>query len=193
MEASMHIADWNEIMHYMDDATGLCAFCSSFRGQFGGGTAFHIYNVPYFLKLTHGMDIDAEELWRICRRNRNLVRSINISRGLRRDDERPPEDHWAVREPENEETLILGYYEFKGWTADGIPSKETLGALGLEFVAEEFIKRGILTGNETGGKYVEYPLYTAGMTREATTMVRKAEEFTLTEFLKAEKYDGKDF
>ena len=193
MEAAMHIADWNEIMHYMDDSTGLCAFCSSFRGQFGGGTAYHIYNVPYFLKLTHGMDIDSEDLWRICRRNRNLVRAINVSRGLRRDDERPPEDHWAIREPENEETLIHGYYEFKGWTSEGIPSKDTLDSLGLDYVADELIRRGILTGQETEGKYVELPLYTAGMSRESTTMVRKVEEYTLTNRLKTEKYEGKDF
>jgi aldehyde:ferredoxin oxidoreductase len=193
MEAAMHIADWNEIMHYMDDATGLCAFCSSFRGQFGGGTAYHIYNVPYFLKIANGMDIDADDLWRICRRNRNLVRAINVSRGLRRDDERPPQDHWAVREPENEEKLIHDYYEYKGWTSDGIPSKETLDGLGLDFVANELIRRGILTGNETEGKFVEYPLYTGSMTREATNMVRKVESYTLTDRLRTEKYEGKEF
>ena len=192
-EAAMHIADWNEIMHYVDDATGLCAFCSSFRGQFGGGTAYHIYNVPYFIKITNGMDIDADDLWRIARRNRNLVRSINVSRGLRRKDEVPPDDHWAVREPENEERIIHEYYEYKGWTSDGIPSKDTLDSLGLGFVADEFIKRGILTGNETEGKYVELPLYTGSITKDSVSMVRKAEQYTLTDRLKEEKYGGQDF
>jgi aldehyde:ferredoxin oxidoreductase len=36
VEASVNIADWNETMHYIDDAIGTCAFLSSFRGQFGG-------------------------------------------------------------------------------------------------------------------------------------------------------------
>lgn len=195
LEAAAHIADWNEIMHYVDDATGLCAFCSSFRGQFGGGTAYHIYNIPYFINLAAGMDIDADDLWRIARRNRNLVRAINVSRGLRREDERPPADHWAVREPEKEEEAIMNYYEYKGWTKDGIPSVETFRGLGLDFVVDEFLKRGILTGEEKDGKYVEWPLYTGSITKEGTMgrMVRQSEGYTLTERVKVEKYDGKDF
>ena len=34
-EATCNIVDWNEAMHYIDDAIGTCAFLSSFRGQFG--------------------------------------------------------------------------------------------------------------------------------------------------------------
>jgi len=40
------------------------------------------------------------------------------------------------------------YYEFKGWNSDGIPTKESLDELGLDYVSEEFIKRGILTDGE---------------------------------------------
>jgi NAD-dependent dihydropyrimidine dehydrogenase PreA subunit len=32
---------------------------------------------------------------------------------------------------------------------DGIPTKETLDSLGLEYVSEDFLRRGILTGNES--------------------------------------------
>ncbi|HHU76227.1 MAG TPA: hypothetical protein GXZ24_04965, partial [Firmicutes bacterium] len=35
-------------------------------------------------------------------------------------------------------------YEFKGWTNEGIPTKETLDRLGLGFVSEDFQRRGIL-------------------------------------------------
>jgi len=107
-------------MHYIDDAAGLCAFCSSFRGQFGGGAAYHIYNIPHFINLATGMDIDSDDLWQVARRNKNLVRSINISRGMRRADEKPPEDHWKKREPEKEKELLDEYYKFKGWTNDWI-------------------------------------------------------------------------
>src|SRR6185369_128697 len=34
-EATCDIVDWNEAMHYIDDALGFCSFVSSFRGQFG--------------------------------------------------------------------------------------------------------------------------------------------------------------
>ncbi|MCK7471304.1 MAG: aldehyde ferredoxin oxidoreductase C-terminal domain-containing protein [Desulfomicrobium escambiense] len=39
--------------------------------------------------------------------------------------------------------LLDGYYKFKGWNNEGIPTKESLQALGLDYVAEDFLKRGI--------------------------------------------------
>ena len=62
--------------------------------------------------------------------------------------ERPPEDHWAVRNEEYEQLLLTKYYDFKGWTFDGIPTKETLEELSLGDVAESLIENNVLTGNE---------------------------------------------
>ncbi|MEW5921616.1 MAG: aldehyde ferredoxin oxidoreductase N-terminal domain-containing protein [Bacillota bacterium] len=148
IEASCIICDWNEIMHYIDDAIGLCGFLSSFRGQFGGRIPYHTHNIPHLISLATGMDLDKDGLWEIARRNRNLLRALNVRRGLRRKDERPPEDHWKVRDHEFEQKLLDAYYEFKGWTNDGIPTKETLDKFGLDYVSEDLVQRGILTGNE---------------------------------------------
>jgi aldehyde:ferredoxin oxidoreductase len=150
VEAAVNICDWNEAMHYIDDAIGTCAFLSSFRGQFGGRTPYHIYNLPVFISHATGIDLDTDGLWEIARRNRNLIRALNIRRGLRRKDERPPEDHWQKRDPEMETKLLDAYYEFKGWNSDGIPTQETLAALCLDFVSEDFAERGILTDSEAG-------------------------------------------
>ena len=148
-EASCAICDWNEAMHYLDDATGICGFLSSFRGgQFGGRSAYHIHNMPPLISLATGMKLDEAGLWKIFQRNRNLVRALNVRRGMRRIDEKPPEDHWAVRDHEFEQKLLDDYYEFKGWNNDGIPTRETLDKLGLDYVSEDFIRRGILTDNE---------------------------------------------
>lgn len=144
VEASCAITDWNEAMHYIDDSTGLCGFVSSFRGQFGGRTGYHVWNMPQVISLATGIDLDKDRLWEVFQRNRNLVRAFNVRRGMRRADEKPPEDHWAVRNHEYEQNLLSAYYEFKGWTYDGIPTKETLDKLGLNYVSEEFIRRGIL-------------------------------------------------
>ena len=146
-EASCAITDWNEAMHYIDDSLGLCGFVSSFRGQFGGKTGYHVWNIPELISLSTGVDFDKDKLWKTFQRIRTLVRAVNVRRGLRRRDERPPEDHWAVRDEETEQKLLDDYYEFKGWNKDGIPTKETLDKLGLNYVSEDFIKRGILTGN----------------------------------------------
>jgi len=146
-EASCAITDWNEAMHYIDDSLGLCGFVSSFRGQFGGKTGYHVWNIPELVSLTTGVKFDKDRLWETFQRIRTLVRAVNVRRGLRRKDERPPEDHWAVRNEEFEQKLLDEYYDFKGWNKDGIPTKETLDKLGLNYVSEDFVKRGILTGN----------------------------------------------
>jgi aldehyde:ferredoxin oxidoreductase len=148
IEAAVNVCDWNEAMHYVDDSIGTCAWLSSFRGQFGGSPPYHLYNLPTLISLASGLEIDSEKLLEIARRNRNLVRALNIRRGLRRDVEKPPEDHWKKRDPEMEQKHLDAYYEFKGWTNDGIPTRETLEQLGLDYVSEEFVKKGILTAGE---------------------------------------------
>ena len=149
-QAFCEIVDWNEAMHYIDDSIGLCGFVSSFRGQFGGGVAYHMNNIPDFIAFATGFEMDKDKLWKAFQRIRTLVRAVNVRRGLRRKDERPPEDHWAVRDEEMEQKLLDDYYEFKGWNKEGIPIKKTLDELGLEFVSEDFVKRGILTGSDAG-------------------------------------------
>ncbi|MFC2014706.1 aldehyde ferredoxin oxidoreductase N-terminal domain-containing protein [Chloroflexota bacterium] len=149
LDASCNICDWNEMMHYIDDATGICAFVSSFRGQFGGAYSggrppFHINNLPEFIRLATGMDIDKDELWEIAKRNRSLVRAHNIRRGLQKSDEKPPDDQWRNRDPEIEVELLDMYYDLKGWNNEGIPTKETLTDLGLDYVGEDLEQRGYL-------------------------------------------------
>jgi benzoyl-CoA reductase subunit BamB len=143
VDMSVDIVDWQEMMHHIDDALGMCAGLSSFPLK----PPYHIHNLPTLISAATGMDIDEEGLKQVYRRNRNLVRSVNVRRGLRRADEKPPEDHWKKRFPELETKLLDAYYKFKGWNQDGIPTKESLHALGLDYVAEDFLKRGILTDN----------------------------------------------
>ena len=147
-EVSCAITEWNEMMHTLDDSIGLCGFLSSFRGQFGGRVAYHIHNIPHIISLATGMELDEAGLWQIGTRNRNLVRALNVRRGMRRSDEKPPDDHWAVRDHEFEQKLLDDYYEFKGWNKDGIPTRETLDGLGLDYVREDFEQRGILPKSE---------------------------------------------
>jgi benzoyl-CoA reductase subunit BamB len=73
---------------------------------------------------------------------------------MRRKDEKPPENHWKKRFPELEKELLDTYYKFKGWNEDGIPTHESLKDLGLDYVSQDFIKRGILTdgGDASSGK-----------------------------------------
>ncbi|ACM18584.1 benzoyl-CoA reductase, bis-(molybdopterin)-oxotungsten-binding subunit [Geotalea daltonii FRC-32] len=135
------IVDWQERMHYIDDALGQCAGLSSFPLK----PPYHIHNYPKFIEAGAGIEMDEEKLTLAAKRYRTLVRAINIRRGMRRIDETPPANHWKNRFPELEKELLDSYYKLKGWNDDGIPTKETLDELGLGFVSEEFVKRGILT------------------------------------------------
>ncbi|MCL2766610.1 MAG: aldehyde dehydrogenase [Peptococcaceae bacterium] len=137
--ACCEIVDWMERMHYVDDACGVCSGISSFHLK----PPYHLHNYPKIISAATGMDLDTDGLVEITKRNRNLVRAINCSRGLRREDDIPPEDHWKKRLPEYEKELLDTYFEYKGWDMDGVPTKETFVSLGLDYVAEEFEKRGI--------------------------------------------------
>jgi aldehyde:ferredoxin oxidoreductase len=97
--------------------------------------------------------MDEAKLTQAAKRYRTLVRAVNVRRGMRRKDEKPPENHWKKRFPELEAQLLDAYYELKGWNNDGIPTKKKLEELGLGYVSEDFLKRGILTdGEDTPGE-----------------------------------------
>jgi benzoyl-CoA reductase subunit BamB len=138
------IVDWQEMMHYIDDALGQCAGLSSFPLK----PPYHIHNYPKFISSGAGIEMDEDKLKQAAKRYRTLVRAINIRRGMRRKDEKPPENHWKKRFPELEEQLLDAYYQLKGWNKDGIPTRDSLEELGLGYVSEDFLQRGILTEGE---------------------------------------------
>lgn len=144
VDAAVGIADWNEAMHSADDAVGICPLLSSFRGQFGGQPPYHLQNLPKFISLASGIDLDAEGLLEISARNRQLVRAINAGRGVRRAEEIAPAGLYRTSDPDTEQKLLDTYYQFRGWNSDGIPTKETLDGLGLRNVREDLAERGIL-------------------------------------------------
>jgi benzoyl-CoA reductase subunit BamB len=145
VQMSSEIVDWQERMHYIDDSLGMCAGLSSFPLK----PPYHMHNYPAIISAAAGIDMDEAGLTQAARRNRTLVRAINLRRGLTKEDERPPADHWKKRFPELEAKLLDGYYKFKGWNKQGVPTKETLNELGLGYVAEDLIKRGILKEDES--------------------------------------------
>ena len=140
VEATCEIVDWQERMHYIDDALGMCAGLSSFHLK----PPYHIHNFPALISSATGIDMDEAGLSQAAKRNRTLIRAVNIRRGMRRADEKPPEDHWKKRFPELEAKLLDAYYAFKGWDHQGIPTKASLHELDLDYVAEDLEQRGII-------------------------------------------------
>jgi aldehyde:ferredoxin oxidoreductase len=140
VQMSCELVDWMEMMHYIDDSVGMCAGLSSFPLK----PAYHIHNYPEVLSAATGLVIDEEALTRMAKRTRTLIRAINIRLGLTRDDEKPPEDHWKKRFPELEKQLLDAYYTFKGWNEKGVPTRESLHELSMDFVADDLKERGYL-------------------------------------------------
>jgi len=134
------IVDWMEMMHNIDDACCVCCGMSGFCLK----PPWHIHNYPKIISAATGMDLDEDGLKKIVNRNRNLHRALNFRLGLRREDETVPEDHWKNRFPELEEELLDTYYKYKGWNKDGVPTRERLHELDLDYVADDLEKRGIL-------------------------------------------------
>ncbi|MCK9401097.1 MAG: hypothetical protein M0Q51_14040 [Bacteroidales bacterium] len=141
VEMCCDIVDWQERMHYIDDALGMCSGLSSFPLK----PPYHIHNYPKFISSGVGIDMDEAKLSQAAKRYRTLVRAVNIRRGMRREDEKPPENHWKKRFPELEKDLLDKYYKFKGWNDEGIPTKDSLHELELDYVNEDFQQRRILT------------------------------------------------
>jgi len=145
VDATCEIVDWQETMHYIDDSLGLCAGLSSFPLK----PPYHIHNLPILISTAAGIDMDKDKLWEIAKRNRTLLRAINVRRGLRREDDRPPENHWKKRFPELEVQLLDQYYKLKGFNNDGIPTRESLRELDMDYVGEDLEKRGIYNNGES--------------------------------------------
>ena len=144
VDMSVDIVDWQEMMHYIDDALGICAGLSSFPLK----PPYHIHNYPALISSATGIDMNEAGLTQVYKRNRTLLRAFNVRRGLRRADEKPPEDHWKKRFPELEAKLLDAYYKFKGWDQQGIPTKKTLEELGLGYVAEDLEQREVIKNGQ---------------------------------------------
>jgi len=139
VEASCEIVDWMEKMHYIDDALGMCAGLSSFPLK----PPYHIHNYAEFVTAGTGIKMSKDDVWKSATRTRTLMRALNVRRGMRRADDKPPEDHWRKRFPDLEKQLLDQYYKLKGFNNQGIPTKESLHELEMDFVAEEFEQKGI--------------------------------------------------
>ena len=100
------------------------------------------------VKAVTGWDITLQELLEVGERRINMMRAFNAREGVARDQdklpakffERPlsggPSDGVKVDKAEFEAALVE-YYQQCGWDDNGIPKRETLERLGLDWVADQ--------------------------------------------------------
>ena len=134
------IVDWQERMHYIDDALGMCAGLSSFPLK----PPYHIHNYPKFISSGAGIDMDEETAHaggqalpdpgagpstpeEAC-----AEKTTSLPRTIGRSDF-----------PSLKRSFWTPITQFKGWNEQGIPTEDSLHELGLDYVFEEFEKRGV--------------------------------------------------
>jgi len=119
-----------------EDSLGVCRFTTR-------------TDMPYLARAVNaatGWDMDVGEAMQVGLRSVNLLRAFNIRHGIdpkldgpsRRYGSAPIDGPAAgVSAQPVWDDMLANYYRLMGWNENGIPTRETLEALGLEAVAED--------------------------------------------------------
>jgi len=120
--------DWHEVI----ESLGICKFLVLTPG--------HLTSI---YSLATGRKITVKELHRRGSAIFNLKRLFNLACGNVEDTlperllKEPLKEGGAAGQVVELEPMLREYYEYRGWTADGLPKKETLEYLGLLKLLEE--------------------------------------------------------
>lgn len=121
------------------DILGICKFSRHL---------FLAQALPELVEAVTGWNVTLSDLFAVSERVYNLERVFNVREGLRRRDDTlpyrifeepipagPSKGHRVKRK--ELETMLDEYYEARGWSEEGIPTKAKLESLDLPEVAEE--------------------------------------------------------
>jgi len=131
-----------EVFYSMLDSVELC--------QFVFGPAWTLYGpaeTVEMIRAVTGWDMTVDELMEVGKRRLNLFRTFNAREGLDRQADKLPKKFFkqlAGQGPtagialthEEVESAIDEYYKLAGWTANGVPTRETLKQHDIEWAAE---------------------------------------------------------
>jgi aldehyde:ferredoxin oxidoreductase len=141
-EEKVRFAYESEVFYSMMDSAELC--------QFVYGPTWTLYGpneTVEMMKAVTGWDLTLEELMTVGRRRLDLFRTFNAREGLGRKDDRLPKKFFkplvgtgptagfALTHAEVD-SAIDHYYKLSGYTADGVPTRETLKQHDIEWAAE---------------------------------------------------------
>jgi len=111
---------------------------------YGGVRSNHVVKM---ISLCTGWDMDMQEMLKIGERANNIKRLINLKLGFGRKDDSLPERIRSTSlkkggtggyTPDKDMDIMLAdYYHFRGWSEDGIPTKEKFDELDLSNALNE--------------------------------------------------------
>ncbi|MEM2394252.1 MAG: aldehyde ferredoxin oxidoreductase family protein [Candidatus Bathyarchaeia archaeon] len=111
------------------DALMICKYAS--------GAGLTLTQITVFFELVTGRKVTVEDLMKVGERSFNLKRVLNCKWGVTsKDDILPkrllePQEGGTMRNVPDMELMLKEYYEARGWTPEGFPSKEKLKELGI--------------------------------------------------------------
>ena len=152
-EGVCQFAAYDDEVYSIINMTGICSFWSIFVGSSPINSRALMADL---VSCVTGIDTSEAELTTMAARTLNLVRALNVRLGVRRKDDTLSKLFFQVTpappqrklDPDLFSRWIDRSYELKGWNSQGIPTRETLGGLGLDYVWQDLERRGILEGLE---------------------------------------------
>jgi len=111
------------------DALTICKYASA--------AGLTLTQITVFFELVTGRKVTVEDLMKVGERSFNLKRLLNCRWGVSsKDDVLPkrllePQEGGTMRNVPDMELMLKEYYEVRGWTSEGFPSKEKLMELDI--------------------------------------------------------------
>ncbi len=136
------------------DCLQMCKYNTEFQGE-----ALNMADLAQIFSLATGINMDEKAITTAAQRIYNVERAFLVREGMSRKDDvidgkfgREPivggPSAGERIDPEKFSKLLDEYYELRGWDADGIPTGDTLVALGLTDIARD-IRPSVSTGGGT--------------------------------------------
>ncbi|UCF85052.1 MAG: aldehyde ferredoxin oxidoreductase family protein [Desulfobacteraceae bacterium] len=140
---------YDEEIFTLTDLTGLCNFWTIF---FPYPPINSRALMADLISCTTGVDFDETEITKIAKKIVALVRAYNVRTGIKRKDDtvpkiffqRTPRPPMKKLDPNIFNKWIDKYYKLRGWNREGIPTKEILEELDLDYVKGDLIRRMII-------------------------------------------------
>ncbi len=141
-KAKVKFAWLTEVFYSMLDTVELCQFVWG-----PGWTLYGPQETVDFVKAATGWDVTLDELMAVGMRRLNLMRTFNAREGVDRKADQLPRKFFKALggsgptagialTHEEIDSAIDEYYRLAGWTADGIPTRDSLKQLDIEWAAE---------------------------------------------------------
>ena len=142
MTEKVRFAYLTEVFYSMMDTLELC--------QFVYGPTWCLYgpnDTAAMIRAVTGWDVTVDELMTVGKRRLNLMRTYNAREGFDRKDDQLPKKLYEplkgtgptagmVVTRKEMETALDEYYKLAGFTNNGIPTRETLKTLDIEWAAD---------------------------------------------------------